>query len=868
MIDAKKRSNKKWPAGILFLFLTRPVALAINKFQFAVALLLCASIAFPPVYAQYQMENLSRSVVAVNAGSGNVYIGWRYLGTDPTNIAFNVYRNNTLINSSPITSSTNFVDSNGSTSAKYTVREVINGVETGSPESTVVWSNQYLSVNLQRPAGGKTPDGVSYDYSPNDLSVADLDGDSEYEIIVKWDPSNSKDNSQSGYTGNVYLDAYEMNGTLLWRIDLGRNIRAGAHYTQFIAYDLDGDGRAEVACKTADATIDGQGQVIGDKNADHRNSKGYILSGPEYLTIFDGKSGRALATADYVPARGKVSSWGDSYGNRVDRFLAGVAYLDGEHPSLIMSRGYYTRAVIAAWDWRNGSLTNRWTFDSNNSGNSAAAGQGAHNLSIGDVDQDSRQEIVYGSATIDDNGRLLYSTGLCHGDALHLGDFNPDRDGLEVFMVHEAPSCYGKNAIEMHDARTGSILWSDSGNSGDIGRGLTADIDPRYRGSESWASSGSMNSATGQNLGSSRPSINFAVWWDADPLREILDRTVIDKWNVDKSSTDRLLTSYNYGTASNNSTKANPGITADLFGDWREEVIWRHDNNQQLLIFTTTDVTDMRQFTLMHDPQYRVAVAWQNSGYNQPPHPGFYLGSGMTTPPQPDIYVVGGSNDSADPVDPNNSAGVTIEESTTGYCGVDGLIESNNTGFTGSGFANTKNEISTGVEWEISVPDNGSYTLSWRYANGASTNRSAQVLVDGSTVVSSVSFQSTGLWTGWSSASTDITLNAGSHRIRLQSTMSEGLANIDNLTIGGNNPQAADCNSTPGQPDTSPTSVSTQISTRVPTPSPDQEVPSGVGATTPVGLVIMIGMLLFRPRCSLYIQSKRGMKKAVSSIQV
>jgi rhamnogalacturonan endolyase len=820
---------KQGKAGRLHLYLARLTFQAKNKLLSPLALLLCVLIAFTPVYAKYQMENLSRSLVAVNTGSGNVYIGWRYLGTDPTNIAFNVYRNNTLINSSPVTSSTNFVDSSGSSSAQYTVREVINGVESGASESTAVWNSQYISVNLQRPSGGKTPDGVSYDYSPNDLSVADLDGDSEYEIIVKWDPSNSKDNSQSGYTGNVYLDAYEMNGTLLWRIDLGRNIRAGAHYTQFIAYDLDGDGRAEVACKTADATIDGKGTVIGDKNADYRNSKGYILSGPEYLTVFDGKSGRALATTDYVPARGKVSSWGDSYGNRVDRFLAGVAYLDGEHPSLIMSRGYYTRAVIAAWDWRNGSLTNRWTFDSNNSGNGAAAKQGAHSLTIGDVDQDGRQEIVYGAATIDDNGSLLYSTGLCHGDALHLGDFNPDWDGLEVFMVHETPSCYGKNAIEMHDARTGSILWSNSGNSGDIGRGLTADIDPRYRGSEAWASSGGMNSATGQKLSSSRPSINFAIWWDADPLREILDKTVINKWNVDESSTDRLLTSYYYGTASNNSTKANPGLTADLFGDWREEVIWRHSNNKQLLIFTTTDFTDMRQFTLMHDPQYRVAVAWQNSGYNQPPHPGFYLGDGMTTPPQPDIYVVGGSKYPVDPVDPNNSAGVTIEENTTGYCGVDGLIERNNAGFMGDGFVNTNNEISSGVDWEISVPDNGSYTLSWRYANGESTDRSAQVIVDGSSVVSRVSFKGTGLWTSWSSASTDVTLNAGIHRVRLESTMSEGLANIDNLTIGGNNPQAADCNNNPDQPDTSLTPASTQIST----PSPDQEVPGGVGATTP-----------------------------------
>jgi rhamnogalacturonan endolyase len=385
-----------------------------------------------------------------------------------------------------------------------------------------------------------------------------------------------------------------------------------------------------------------------------------------------------------------------------------------------MSRGYYTRAVIAAWDWRDGSLTNRWTFDSDQSGNGAAAGQGAHSLTIGDVDQDGRQEIVYGAATIDDNGSLIYSTGLCHGDALHLGDLIPDRSGLEVFMVHESQNCYGENGVEMHDARTGEIIWGRAGHSGDIGRGLSADIDPRYRGSEAWGSRGGLHSATGQNLGSNTPSINFAIWWDADPLREVLDRTMIDKWDSDSSSTKRLLTAYNYGAAQNNGTKANPGITADLFGDWREEVIWRHENNQQLLLFTTTDHTDMRLFTLMHDPQYRVAIAWQNTGYNQPPHPGFYLGDGMSMPPQPDIYLAGApaESDNTDNND-NDPSGIKIEENEPGFSGVEGTVERNHTGYTGSGFSNMDNALSKGVEWEIEIPENGSYNLTWRYANGS-----------------------------------------------------------------------------------------------------------------------------------------------------
>ncbi len=595
-----------------------------------------------PSFAARQTEYLDRGVVALPSGSG-VFISWRMLGDDPAAVGFNVYRNGTKITASPITTSTNYFDATGTTSAAYTIRPVINGVEYAANAAKATWSDPYWAINLNRPAGGTTPSGEAYTYSPNDLSVGDLDGDGQYEIVVKWDPSNSKDNSQSGYTGNVLVDAYEFNGTQLWRIDLGKNIRAGAHYTQFIVYDLDGDGKAEVAMKTAPGTKDAAGTVQGGSsaNTDYRNSGGYILSGAEYLTIFNGQTGVAMATTDYVPARGTVSAWGDSYGNRVDRFLAGVAYLDGSRPSLIMSRGYYTRAVVVAWDWRNGSLSRRWTFDSNSSGNGAAAGQGAHSLTVGDVDQDGKDEIVYGAATINDNGTLLYSTGLGHGDALHLSDFLPSRPGLEVFMVHESPSTYGNHGVEMHDAKTGQIVWSFQGG-GDIGRGVIMDIDPRTAGAESWASVGGINSPTGAQVTTSKPaSINFASWWDGDLLREQLNNTMIDKWNYSSSTNSRLLTAYNYGAASNNGTKSTPGLSADILGDWREEVIFRHENNSQLLVFSTNAVTSHKLRTLMHDTQYRTAIAWQNVGYNQPPHTSFFLGDGMATPAAPDLSFVG-----------------------------------------------------------------------------------------------------------------------------------------------------------------------------------------------------------------------------------
>ncbi|WP_345438347.1 rhamnogalacturonan lyase [Actinoallomurus vinaceus] len=580
-----------------------------------------------------QVEKLNRGLVSVRSGSGN-FVSWRLLGTDPSGVAFNLYRGSAKVNAGPITNSTNYYDAGADAAATYTVRPVVNGAEQSPSESSLRFGDGYLDVPIQPPAGGTTPDGVSYTYSANDASVGDLDGDGQYEIILKWDPSNSKDNSQSGYTGDVYVDAYRLNGTRLWRIDLGRNIRAGAHYTQFQVYDYDGDGKAEVAMKTADGTKDGTGKVIGDASADYRNSSGYILSGPEYLTMFNGQTGAAMQTVDYVPARGTVSSWGDSYGNRVDRFLAGTAYVDGQRPSLIEARGYYTRTVISAWDWRNGAFTRRWTFDTNSSTNSGKGydGQGDHQLSVADVDGDGKDEIVYGAMCVDDNGAGLWTTKNGHGDAMHVGDLDPSRPGLEEFKVDEDSS---KPSSWFADARTGQIIWKTDPN-GDNGRGVSGDIWAGSPGAESWSShADGLRDTHGNVVGRKPSSINFLIWWDADPVRELLDGTHIDEYGT--SSDTRLLTGS--GVASNNSTKSTPALSGDILGDWREEVIWRTSDSTALRIYTTTAVTDRRIVTLMHDTQYRTAIAWQNTAYNQPPHPSFFIGDGMAEPARPNIYT-------------------------------------------------------------------------------------------------------------------------------------------------------------------------------------------------------------------------------------
>ncbi|GAA1616007.1 rhamnogalacturonan lyase [Actinoplanes couchii] len=570
-----------------------------------------------------QTERLDRGLVAVPTPDG-VLVSWRLLADDRRHAAFDVFRNGRKI-FSEMRGRSNFLDVRGKPGDRYSV--ALRGGVRSRP--VTAWDTDHLDIPLQKP--GDT-------YRANDASIGDLDGDGQYEIVLKWDPDNSKDNSQSGVTGEVFLDAYELDGTRLWRIGLGRNIRAGAHYTQFLVYDFDGDGRAEVVSKTADGTTDGTGTVIGDATADHRNTAGYVLTGPEFLTVFNGRTGAATTTIPYEPARGDVCAWGDCYGNRVDRFLASVAYLDGKHPSIVMARGYYTRTVLVAYDFAGGALTHRWTFDSNVAGKQYE-GQGYHNLSPADVDGDGRDEIVYGALTIDDDGSVLHSTGLGHGDALHVGDLDPNRPGLEVFGVHESKSAaYG---METHDAATGTVLHGQFTGI-DTGRGASGDIDPAYPGEETWAVGGAWNSPTGwlystdgTLISTDIPAANFVLYWDGDLGREILDHDwdadagvgtgTIGKWDPATRTTTRLLTAT--GTSSNNYTKGTPSLQADLLGDWREEVLWRTDDSTALRLYSTPFPSRYGFTTLVQDKLYRLGVAWQNVAYNQPPHVSYYLGN-------------------------------------------------------------------------------------------------------------------------------------------------------------------------------------------------------------------------------------------------
>jgi rhamnogalacturonan endolyase len=606
-----------------------------------------------------QVERLNRGLIAVRAGQG-YYLSWRLLANEPYNTGFNVYRGTTRLNSAPITGATIFTDASAALNSNYTVRAIVGGVEQPASDPAIIINNVdgpnasnasnptagYIQIDLQRPPIGQH----GGTYTPNDGSVGDLTGNGVYDIVLKWDPSNSQDNANNGITDNVIIDAYTLTSQHLWRIDLGPNIRAGAHYTQFMVYDFDGCGKAEIIMKTAPGTRDGTGNFISmgpaataNHNTIHRNSNGHIVSGPEYLTVFEGATGRELATVNYWPVAAPVSSWGgagrDNGGNRVNRFNAVVAYLDGERPSVVYQRGYYERMTFAAWDWRNGQFTRRWVFDSDSSGNRSYAGQGNHSLSVADVDNSGRHSIITGSAVIGHDGRGRHTMGYGHGDALHVAHMIKDHPYPQIFMPHET----GDIGVSLRHANNGQVLFT-ANNSGDVGRGAAAQLDAARPGFHFWGSggmglfntNGTRVSTTLPNNGNNAGVCNFVIWWDGDLSRQLLDNNQITKWSIANNSGQRLLTAT--GASSNNGTKSTPVLTADIFGDWREEVIWRVGNDA-LRIYTTTMPTTRRLVTLMHDPVYRVAVAWQNSSYNQPPHPGYYIASDMDFPP-PSLNVV------------------------------------------------------------------------------------------------------------------------------------------------------------------------------------------------------------------------------------
>lgn len=642
--------------------------------------------------------SLSEQVKAIGTDGQDitegVYLSWRAFEADfdsDNNLktTFTVYVNDTPVANAKDVAVTNMVLTDVPAGATFKVAGS-NDSSTGlTAKSVSAWDNQYLEFQLQKPADQTMPDGTTANYTANDMSVGDVDGDGVLELIVKWYPSNAKDNSGSGYTGTTILDTYDVdwnsgNAVLLSRIDLGVNIRSGAHYTQFQVWDFDGDGKAEVAVKTADGTTSYDGNLtevayVGACNTsalpvntvsaanDYRNSGGYILDGPEYFSIFNLEDGtKAAEDVDYLPNRGTVSRWGDAYGNRVDRFLSATAYLDGEHAFAVMCRGYYTRTALTAYgmkDTDNDGVGDEiyvyWRYDTDDN-DGANEGQGNHNLAVADVDNDGKDEIVYGSSCYDHDGTLKYSTGLGHGDAMHISDWVEWNDGLEVMEVHEEHN--QTYQVEIHDAETGEMLIGYPVKDTDVGRGVASDIDPTSQGAEFWASnapdgsgSGEWDSVDSAVLGTqnsttkkwdyltygSTPAVNGTIFWDGDLLAEIQDHrfnqadyvplsVVIADWDYENGKQVTLLDSEEI--YSSNGTKGNLGLIADLMGDWREEFIARCSaDDSKVRLYTTTYVTDYVVPCLLEDLQYREGVAWENVGYNQPTHLSYMPSKGLVT---------------------------------------------------------------------------------------------------------------------------------------------------------------------------------------------------------------------------------------------
>ncbi|MCR5696270.1 MAG: T9SS type A sorting domain-containing protein [Marinilabiliaceae bacterium] len=663
-----------------------------NTYKIFLAVAIAGLLSSNVAAQEFAFEKLDRGFIGVNTANG-IFLSWRLLGNDDANVSFDLYRDGVLVNTDGhLTTVTNFTDANGSAASVYTLK-TLDGVgnELSSVTLGEIWSSQAKRIALDVPASLTMEDQSTCTYRPNDCSVGDVDGDGEYEIILKWDPSNSQDNSKTGYTGNVYIDCIKLDGTKLWRIDLGKNIRAGAHYTQFLVYDFDGDGKAEIACKTAPGSIDGLGKYVTESATDEAiktadNTKSYrsaasktlgvVISGPEYYTVFNGQTGAAIHTVEYQPLR-SIASFGDSYGNRCERYLAAVGYLKGvdgiRRPCMINSRGYYTQAYVWAaqfdgtevktiWLHKSESLgTTYKVVDANgvettytakantsgvakaNSNNGVAGagnlyGNGNHNLSVADVDGDGYDELIWGASALDDDGKVLYSTGMGHGDAMHLADLIPARPGLEVFEVHEEKLASPWGSWDLHDAATGEIIYMGGSAGIDNGRGIAAHVSDNVYGACFWSESalGTYSAETGKQISTKYGSKNFRIYWDGDPQDELLDGTnadsdderkqfYIQKFNSSSNTYSTLKTFDGYTC---NTTKSTPCFMGDIFGDWREEVIVRDMTSATdvgLLIYTTTTSSDYRVVTLPHDHTYRMGMVWEQTAYNQPPHLGYYL---------------------------------------------------------------------------------------------------------------------------------------------------------------------------------------------------------------------------------------------------
>ena len=599
--------------------------------------------------------------------TGKVLVSWRMLPGDDATTGFDLYR---TIGAgaekriaSDIKNRTCYQDGSASKTADNHYRLTYAGsTETLSTftltKAQVSGGLPYISIPLAdtKDVYENTAKVV---YTANDVSIGDLDGDGEFELVVKRlqsvkDESGSivSDGSGASYSQQdclwaVIWDAYKLDGTLLWRIKGGPGIILG-NSSSFAVADFDGDGCAEMAIRTCEGTVFGDGTEIPDTNGDGKidyrtwgnlntSKPGYLdhynSAGPEFISIIDGKTGRELARDKFIN-RETSASWGDDYWKRACSFRVGVGCFDETGlPSVVLGRGVYGHSVIEAWDYRDGQLSKRWRFDTNDGGtgkdgkkHSTYASQGNHSLNVADLDGDGLDEVMYGSMAVDHDGIGLWNTGLGHGDANHVGKFLPDREGLQMFHCLET----GKTMVALHDARNGSVIWKkDAASDNDMGRCLVGDFFPEYPGCEFFYYQGNYirqdGTETTINTKGQKGGCGMAIWFDGSLSRQLIEDNIIQSPKY-----GRTFTMYRYSETFINATKSNPSWYGDLVGDWREEIIVPDATRlQDIKIFSTWYPTTHKFPWLMTDHCYWMSCLNENIGYNQPTHTGYCLGSDL-----------------------------------------------------------------------------------------------------------------------------------------------------------------------------------------------------------------------------------------------
>jgi hypothetical protein len=792
-------------------------------------------------HAQKQMEALNRGLTALNK-NGTVYLNWRLYALEDYTVGFNIYRSAnggafTKLNTAEITATTDFLDktANLTVANTYYVAPVLKGVDQLKSEMCTLAANtpsrKFFPINLQAISGK-----AFTDYNIVHIYPGDFDGDGDFDYLVKRVPVDAT-------TNTILLDCYNNEGVFKWRIDLGPNIETyiGTMTSPVVVADFDSDGKAEIIAKTGESTIFGNGVKIGDTDGDGKTdynghqglgNAANVMAGPEFISLIDGETGAEVDRDNFL-ARGNPCDWGDCYGARMNFIMSSIGYFDGVRPGAVFSRGDGGHMTVDAWQVSSNKLVRIWAYSSIGKTYALNGWTDFHQIQCIDVDGDGKDEVSWGACMLDHDGKFLYTTKYHHGDRFQITDIDPNRAGLEVFIVQQYnPDLIGS---ALYDAKTGATIkdWYIPA-SGDIGRGDAADIDPNSPGLELFdTGTPNLHDAKGKEITGSKPFPWVSIWWDGDLLRENFIgvgaegfNPAINKWNTTNNSEDRMFSIYNDWGAY--SVKMPYGgrvpLLGDIFGDWREEIFLQSSDGTSFRIYTTDIPSTTRLYTLMQNPAYRTAITAKM--YLCTKYTDYFLGAGMDTPPKPNIVLVGKLNDCngvkggtavidecgicvagntgkvACVKDCNGTVSGTakldvcgrciggttaktactsVGEAETDACAFVGITETKNAGYKGTSYLNVDNAVGTSITFNVLAANAGTATLSFRYANGGTVDRPAQISLNGTILPNNLSFPVTEDFTTWKAVDVSLSFIQGTNVVKLISATAEGLGNIDQI---------------------------------------------------------------------------------------